>query len=282
MPQEFLTRFAPSPTGYLHRGHAYSALLAYRRAQSENGRFLLRIEDIDMSRSRPAFIDGIKEDLAWLGLSWETPVRQQSEHMKTYEEALDRLQHMGLLYPCFCSRSNIKAAIKDTLKIKEGPDGPLYPGTCRHLSDEEIRVRWSKGQKYAWRLNMGNALAHIQRPLTWFDEIHGSQLAKPEIFGDVILARKDTPTSYHLAVTLDDHIQKISHVIRGMDLFDATHIHVLLQELLGLAQPVYHHHPLIMDKDRGGKLAKTKGSLALKDLRDQGLTADEIIESTGL
>lgn len=266
------TRFAPSPTGYLHLGHAYSALLCADLGQ----RLILRIEDIDQGRCRPEFIDGIYEDLAWIGLSWENPVRIQSQHMDEYRQALNKLEDQGLLYPCFCTRKEIQAEINQAGHAPHGPDGVLYPGTCRHLNLSEQEELIAKGKSFALRLDMDKATQQTG-PLTWHDRLKGPQHATPEIFGDVVLARKDTPTSYHLSVTLDDHLQGISLVCRGEDLFHASHIHRLLQALLGLDVPDYHHHSLLCGED-GKRFAKRDKSLTLRSLRNQGLSAQDVLQ----
>lgn len=281
-----VTRFAPSPSGELHLGHAFSALSAWQAAGGDRRRFILRIEDLDPGRARPEFEKAIYEDLAWLGLSWETPVRRQSEHMDEYRTHLDALAEMGLLYPCFCTRSEIKAEIKAAASaphISQGPDGPHYPGTCRHLDPATRQARQDAGDAFALRLDMEKALKlATQRcgPLSWTDAIKGEVEARPELFGDVVLARKDVPTSYHLAVTVDDHVQGIALVVRGEDLFEATHVHRLLQALLRFDTPQYHHHRLIVD-ETGQRLAKRDQATALKTLRNKGATAQEILTRLG-
>lgn len=274
------TRFAPSPTGYLHLGHAYSALMAYEAAKAAGGRFILRIEDIDQGRCRPEYEDAVYEDLAWLGLTWEEPVRRQSEHMDDYKAALDRLGDLGLLYPCFCTRKDIQAEINEAFGAPHlapaGPDGPIYPGTCRHLSTAERQEIIAAGEPFALRLDMEKALDFVQgRTLVWTDLDEGDIPAQPQIFGDVVLARKDTPTSYHLSVTVDDSLQGITHVVRGEDLFSATHVHRLLQEILGFETPIYRHHGLLNAPD-GRRLAKRDKAETLKSMRENGLTPDEV------
>ncbi len=269
-----VTRFAPSPTGFLHLGHAYSALFAFAAAKDARGRFLLRIEDIDPSRCRPAFEQQIYEDMAWLGLVWDVPVRRQSEHMDAYRHALSVLQARHLTYPCFCTRKDIEAEIEAAGGAPHGPDGPVYPGTCRHLSADERSARIAANAPHATRLDMDAALSCTEA-LIWHDLGIGERLAVPEKFGDVVLARKDTPTSYHLAVTLDDHLQGVTLVTRGMDLVEATDIHRLLQSLLDLDVPTYHHHPLLLGPD-GRRFAKRDQSQTLKSLRDEGVTAEDI------
>lgn len=275
-----ITRFAPSPTGYLHLGHAYSACLA-ARAAGPDGSFLLRLEDIDATRCTQTFRDAVIEDLHWLGLRWPEPVRYQSHHLDDYAAALTTLRDRGLLYPCFCTRRDILAEIGDIHRAPHGPDGPHYPGTCRSLSPTEQTDRMSGGQPYALRLNMTEALRQISDPLRWHDSRAGWQTASPQMFGDVVLARKDTPTSYHLAVTLDDARQGITLVTRGEDLFAATHIHRLLQALFDLPVPSYDHHPLLCGPD-GKRYAKRDHSLTLRTLREQGETPSEIMSRLGL
>jgi glutamyl-Q tRNA(Asp) synthetase len=263
-----VTRFAPSPTGRLHLGHAYAALFAATRARRDGGRFLLRIEDIDATRCRREFVDAILEDLDWLGLAWEEPVRRQSEHMDDYRAAIERLEAMGVLYPCFCTRKDIAAEIARAGGAPHGPDGALYPGICRGLDASTRAARRAAGTAYALRLDVVRALA-ITGPLTWRDEAAGEIAADPLSLGDVVLARKETPTSYHLAVTLDDHLQGVTTVTRGTDLFHATHVHRLLQALLGLDVPRWHHHRLLRDAS-GERLAKRAGAPTLQLLRARG------------
>ena len=297
---EIVTRFAPSPTGLLHIGHAWSAILAHDRAREAGGRFLLRIEDIDGTRSRPEFIAAILRDLEWLGLSWDGPVLLQSQRLSVYAEALERLKAMGLLYPCFCTRAEIAAS----LSAPHGDAGPVYPGTCRHLASSE-RDRRMAVEQHAWRLDMAKAIAALtpvtpdlfrgppgsveQNPegrlpaakwmpeqvrhdgeLVWHDEIAGDISPTPEIHGDVILARKDAPASYHLAVTVDDAAQNITHIVRGRDLFAATHVHRLLQALLDLPTPIYRHHALLADAT-GERLAKRNKAPTLESMREAGV-----------
>ena len=269
-----VTRFAPSPTGHLHLGHAFSALFAWNAARENGGRFLLRLEDIDRGRCRPEFADAILEDLAWLGLDWDGPVRRQSEHFADYEAALRRLDAMGVLYPCFCTRRDIEAEIAAAGSAPHGPDGPIYPGICRHRSPDERAARIAAGQPYALRLDVGKA-ADIAGELTWHDRGAGTLRADPLRHGDVVLARKDTPTSYHLAVTVDDDLQGVTLVTRGQDLMAATDIHRLLQALLGLHVPDYHHHPLLTGPD-GRRYAKRERSLTLAALREAGHSAEAV------
>jgi glutamyl-Q tRNA(Asp) synthetase len=269
-----VTRFAPSPTGYLHLGHAYSALIAWRAAREAGGKFLLRIEDIDLTRCRPEFTAAIVEDLAWLGLDWDGAVRRQSEHFDDYEAALDRLDVAGVIYPCFCTRAAIAAEIARAGEAPQGEEGPVYPGTCRDLPAEERLCRIAAGESFALRLDVARALARTG-PLDWEEYDHGTIAARPELLGDVVLARKDVPTSYHLAVTVDDALQGVTLVTRGADLFAATHIHRLLQALLDLPVPRYRHHRLLTDAS-GKRFAKRDKALTLRALREAGRAPAEL------
>src|SRR5579883_605965 len=271
---DIVTRFAPSPTGYLHLGHAHSALMGWQAARAAGGRFLLRIEDIDGGRCRPEFADAIEEDLAWLGIDWDGPVRRQSQHLEDYGAALHRLETQGLLYPCFCTRAEIKAEIARMNAAPHGPEGPLYPGTCHLLAREERAARMAKGEPFALRLDMAGAVARTG-PLWWEDRRAGRVDAEPAEHGDVVLARKDAPTSYHLAVTVDDAIQGVTLVTRGEDLFAATHIHRLLQALLDLPTPRYWHHKLLTDA-AGRRYAKRDRALTLRALREAGRSSAEV------
>ncbi len=294
------TRFAPSPTGRLHLGHAWSAIQAHDFAREQGGRFSLRIEDIDGTRARPEHVEVILRDLAWLGLEWDGPVTFQSRRLGLYQAALDRLRAMGLLYPCFCTRADIAAS----LAAPHGPEGAVYPGTCRGLAAPDL------ARPHCWRLDVERALASLPLPageregaraegvgrergsaeptaplpsaasrlppsprrgegLFWHDAFAGRIPADPRAQGDVVLARKDAPASYHLAVTVDDADQAITHVIRGVDLFAATHVHRLLQALLGLPTPEYRHHPLLLGPD-GQRLAKRHGAPSLEAMRLAG------------
>ncbi|MFN7051285.1 MAG: tRNA glutamyl-Q(34) synthetase GluQRS [Gemmobacter sp.] len=280
----FVTRFAPSPTGPLHLGHAFSALLGFDMAQAAAGRFLLRIEDIDQSRSRPAWEAQIYDDLRWLGIAWETPVMRQSDRMPAYQAALDDLWVRGLLYPCSCTRRDIEQALsapQEGVAHAHGPDGPVYPGTCRH------RPRGPRPRDAVLRLNMAAALEICGE--TRFTET-APELARTittpaqdylQGIGDIVLARREMGTSYHLSVVIDDAAQGISHVVRGADLFEATRIHILLQRLLGLPQPVYHHHRLIRD-DSGKRLAKRDDARALAKYRAEGAAPADIRQMVGL
>jgi glutamyl-Q tRNA(Asp) synthetase len=248
------TRFAPSPNGFLHLGHAYAAIVAHDLARARDGEFLLRIEDIDGTRSRPELVDEFLADLGWLELGWDGAVVFQSQRTASYAAAAERLKAMGLLYPCCCTRAEVAAAA-----TQFGPDGPLYPGTCRGKSVHG---------DVAWRLDMARAAA-LAGPLEWRDELAGTQRAMPETFGDIVLLRKEYPASYHLAATLDDAADGITLVTRGADLFAASHVHRLLQALLGLPVPLWHHHGLLVEAG-GRKLAKRRGSPSVADLRRSG------------
>ncbi len=269
-----VTRFAPSPTGYLHLGHAHSALVGWRIARQAGGRFLLRIEDIDGARCTPEFEAAILADLAWLGLDWEQPPRRQSDHMADYAAALARLDGLGLLYPCFCTRKDIRAEIEGAGQAPHGPDGPLYPGTCRTLDAEVRGAHMAHGRAYALRLNVAKALASAG-PLTWRDRERGELAADPASLGDVVLARKEIAASYHLAVTLDDADQGITLVTRGEDLFHTTHVHRLLQALLDLPVPEWQHHGLITGTD-GARLAKRSDAQSIRALREAGQSPAEV------
>lgn len=263
-----ITRFAPSPTGRLHIGHVYSAFFAYELAMQNDGRFILRIEDIDKERCHKKYEDGIYEDLSWLGLKWETPVRRQSEHMDEYKSALKKLEDKELLYPCFCTRKEIREEAKRSGSAPHGPEGVLYPGICKTLSKTEIEDKMQRDIPFAMRLDLNKALTQIDKPLYWHDEGKGKQLAEPEILGDAVLARKDISASYHLSVCLDDHLQEISLVTRGDELFYASHLHRVLQELLDLEVPQYHHHKLLLD-EKGDKLSKRENAACtIQSLRE--------------
>ncbi len=275
----FVTRFAPSPTGRLHKGHAFSALTAWRAAEDAGGRFLLRIEDIDPTRCRPEFEAGIYEDLAWLGLDWETPVRRQSDHLADYAAVVEALDGRGLLYRCFRTRKEILDAIGDA---PHGPAEAARPGP--HPVEEEARLL-AEGRPFAWRLSLDRARealgGAVWDALSFIEEGSGPDgetgriKARPETAGDVVLARKDAGTAYHLAVTHDDALQGVSHVIRGQDLFEATHIQRLIQALMGWPAPVYRHHRLLAGPD-GRRYAKRDRSVTLAELRAGGLTSDQL------
>jgi glutamyl-Q tRNA(Asp) synthetase len=281
-------RFAPSPNGYLHLGHALSALIDFEMARALGGRFLLRIEDIDATRCKPEFETAIYEDLSWLGIAWEEPVRRQSENLDAYAQALDKLRAEGLIYPSFESRGDIAQYVAQHRHVQwpHDPDGaPLYPGLSKKLSLEE-RERCLASEPYALRLDMNAAIARVGA-LTWVEtgadpkQDHETRMAEPEKWGDVVLARKDTPTSYHLSVVVDDALQGITHVVRGQDLYQATSVHRVLQALLAFHPPLYHHHRLILDAE-GKKLSKSTGATALRELRRQGKTPADIRRVVGL
>ena len=288
MTRDPTTRFAPSPNGHLHLGHAYSALLNWDLARKSGGCFLLRMEDIDVGRSRPEFEDGIYDDLEWLGIEWETPIRRQSEHFNEYRQALDQLDELGVLYPCFCTRKDIMAEIAHSDTAPHGPLGVIYPEICRELSQSERARRFEAGDGHALRLNVQKAWEIVadgtSDPIVW-QEVSGDktvdQVCDLTQLGDVVLARKDIPTSYHLAVTLDDHLQGITLVVRGEDLFFATHVHRLLQALLGLDTPQYLHHKLI-EGPEGDKLSKRRDAPTLKALREDGATPADVRRMVGL
>jgi glutamyl-Q tRNA(Asp) synthetase len=273
-----VTRFAPSPTGYLHLGHVRSALAGWRAARDDGGRFLLRLEDIDRSRCRDEYAAAIIEDLSWLGLDWDGPVRRQSEHFDDYRAALDRLERLGVLYPCFCTRREIQAEIARAGGAPQDDLGPPYPGTCRHLAPAGRLAKQRAACDFALRLDVARAL-ELTGPLDWMEEGSGAPhcvAADPGTLGDVVLARKDTPTSYHLAVTVDDALQGVTLVTRGQDLAPSTHIHRLLQALLGLPTPRYRHHPLLTDAT-GRRLAKRDRALTIRAMRADGLRPSAIM-----
>ena len=277
-PDEIVTRFAPSPTGYLHLGHVRSALEGWRAAREAGGRFLLRLEDIDHTRCRVEFADAIIDDLRWLDLDWDAPIRRQSEHIADYRSALTRLENDGLLYPCFCTRREIQAEIARSGGAPQaGPGGEIsipYPGICRGLTASERAERAALATDYALRLDVTAALARTG-PLAWFEDAR-RVTADPAALGDVVLARKEFPTSYHLAVTLDDALQGITLVTRGVDLFAATHTHRLLQALLDLPTPRYRHHPLLTDA-QGRRLAKRDSAMTVRAMREAGMTRAAIL-----
>jgi glutamyl-Q tRNA(Asp) synthetase len=283
-------RFAPSPNGYLHLGHAYSALLNFDLACDSAGRLLLRIEDIDSSRCRAEFEEAIYQDLRWLGVNWESPVRRQSEHLQDYRQALEKLTALGLVYPAFESRAEIARLVAEQERQApwpRDPDGvPLYPGTARSFSPDERARLLQSGAPYVLRLDMAAACRRVGE-LSWRERGEGPAgetgiiAAQPAAWGDVIIARKETPTSYHLAVAVDDALQGVTDVVRGQDLFWSTSIHRLLQQLLGLPQPAYRHHRLILD-EAGQKLSKSTQATGLRELRAQGLTSADIRRAIGL
>jgi glutamyl-Q tRNA(Asp) synthetase len=283
-------RFAPSPNGYLHLGHAYSALLNFDLARESGGRLLLRIEDIDATRCKPEFEAAIYQDLAWLGMAWETPVRRQSEHLAEYRQVLEKLSSEGLVYPAFESRAEIAALVAQRearAPWPRDPDGaPLYPGAAKSLSPEKRARLLERGIPYALRLDMAAACARVS-DLGWIehgrgpDGETGAVTARPQAWGDVILARKETPTSYHLSVAIDDALQGVTDAVRGQDLFWSTSVHLLLQRLLGLPQPAYRHHRLVLDGE-GRKLSKSSAATGIRELRAGGATPADIRRLVGL
>lgn len=287
MPPVF--RFAPSPNGYLHLGHALSALINHDMAKAADGRLLLRIEDIDITRCRPEFEKSIHDDLAWLGIEYEHPVRRQSEHTDAYAQALDRLKEMDLVYPAFMSRGEVKRFVADEeargRDWPRDPDGaPLYPPDDRKLPRAEAEARIAAGDQHVWRLDMAEALATASSALSFIETgpAHAGTLTlDPSVWGDVMLWRWDAPSSYHLSVVVDDALQGVTHVVRGLDLFAATPVHRLLQTLLDLPAPIYHHHRLILGED-GRKLSKSQGDTALSALRSAGLSPIDIRRRVGL
>lgn len=278
------TRFAPSPTGYLHLGHAYSALQAWDFAKEQGGELVLRIEDTDLSRARPEFEAAIFEDLKWLGLEWKEPVRKQSEHFDDYEKAVTELTNKGLTYPCFCTRKEIQKEVEASGRAPHGPDGPIYPGTCRDLSQDQRRERMESGATSSLRLDVARSVAALEQagalPLHFATLENGKESSvevDPFLFGDIVIARKGTPTSYHVSAVYDDALEGITHIIRGEDLLAATHVQRVLQALWGYAPPIYSHHPLVRD-ETGRRLAKRDKDLTLQEMRASGLTPDEVRE----
>ncbi|WP_367873592.1 tRNA glutamyl-Q(34) synthetase GluQRS [Luteolibacter sp. Populi] len=270
-----VTRFAPSPTGYLHLGHAYAAMVARDLAHTAGGHFLLRFEDIDHNRVRPEYHTAAEEDLRWLGLEWDGPAIRQSERAAAYAAALEHLREEAVVYPCFCTRREIEEEITRMVSAPHGPEGALYPGLCRELPAGEASRRMAAGDHPAWRLDANRAL-ELTGPLTFTDLRHGILAVDPGLLGDVVLARKDIGTSYHLAVVVDDAFQGVTHVTRGEDLLPSTHVHRVLQALLGLAEPRYLHHRLVTDC-QGVRLAKRHDALSIRSLRESGLPPAEVL-----
>ena len=274
------TRFAPSPTGYLHLGHIYSALFARINAKLQGGRFLLRMENIDSDRCQPFYEDIIKKDLQWLGITWDGIIRRQSEHLEDYASALGKLKQMGVLYPCFCSRKKIQREVQESNRaphnVNAGFEATIYPGICRNLTLKTKKKKIENGIPYALRLNIERANQLVGN-IKWVDFDEGEIQATPSLFGDVVVARKDVQTSYHLAVTVDDHLQGINFVTRGQDLCQITHVHCLLQALLGYQTPQYRFHKLILNEN-GQKLSKRIESLSVNRLRDRGYTPSDIMD----
>jgi glutamyl-Q tRNA(Asp) synthetase len=271
-----VTRFAPSPTGELHLGSAYSAWTGWHRAREAGGTFLVRVEDTDIRRCRREYETAILADLKWLGFDWDGEVRRQSEHFATYGKVLDQLDQRGLIYPCFCSRAEIEREVAASANAPHGPDGPLYPGTCRHLPVQERRDRLAAGREHCLRLDSDRAAGQAG-PYHFVDESLGRIEGQPRLMGDFVIARKDTPTSYHLAVTVDDHLQGVTLVTRGMDVLPSTHVHGLLQKLLGYAAPQYAHHRLLTDAT-GRRFAKRDRDMTIRAMRESGMRPEEVID----
>lgn len=272
-----ITRFAPSPTGLLHLGHAYAARFAYDLAKQHGGRFLIRFEDIDVTRVREKYYGDIEDDLSWLGLEWSEKPLRQIDRLPLYMEALNRLKSLGVVYPCFCTRKEIQQEIEGMANAPHGPEGALYPGTCRKLSGGNDRLE--KGEAHCWRLDAKRA-AELAGEMTFDDQIKGRIDVDLSILGDVVLARKDIATSYHLAVVVDDAAQGITDVTRGEDLLASTHVHRVLQQLLELPEPRYHHHRLILDRE-GKRLAKRDDALSIRTLREQGKSPADVLAMIG-
>lgn len=270
-----VTRFAPSPTGLLHIGHVFSALEGWRLARDNRGRFLLRIEDIDRARCRDAFAQAILEDLAWLGIDWDGAVRRQSDHLGDYASVLAELQARRLVYPCFCTRRQIAREVELASAAPHGPLGLIYPGTCRTLAAAEAGARIAAGDHHAWRLDVARAVNETG-PLAWRTLDGRTMQVDAESAGDVVLARKDIPTSYHLAVTHDDHVQGVTVVTRGCDLAPATHVHCLIRRLMGWKEPLHHHHRLLLGED-GRRHAKRDRSVTVRSLREAGLPPEDVL-----
>jgi glutamyl-Q tRNA(Asp) synthetase len=276
-----VTRFAPSPTGYLHLGHVHAAYAAWTAARQAGGQFLLRLEDIDPQRCKPSFAAAILEDLAWLGLQWDGAVRVQSAHFGEYHGTLLALARRGLAYPCFCSRAEVAREAAASAAAPHAPDGaPLYPGTCRALTESQRAARVARGDLHAWRLDMAAALSAAPGPWRFHEAAQGWVDAAPAAFGDVVLGRRDAPASYHLCVTRDDALQGVTLVTRAMDLQPATHLHVLLQRLLGWNTPEYAHHALLLGPN-GARLSKRGGAPTVRDLRARGVSAFEVYGMAG-
>lgn len=274
-----LTRFAPSPTGHLHLGHVFAAKYAYDLAHQYDGEFLLRFEDIDTTRVREEYYQAIEEDLNWLGLEWSGIPLRQTDRLSAYTDALEELRSQHVVYPCFCTRREIQQEIDAMGNAPHGPEGALYPGLCRDIPREERERRINAGESHAWRLDTMAACKRVGE-LKFTDRLHGTIVVNPALLGDVVLARKDIATSYHLAVVVDDAYQGITDVTRGEDLLASTHVHRILQELLGLPEPVYHHHRLILDGE-GKRLAKRHDSLSVHVLKDRGQSPEAVMAMMG-
>ena len=277
MPRSVVTRFAPSPSGPLHVGHLLAALQARRLADAHGGRCLLRVEDIDTRAQHPEYLELMYEDLNWLGLKFDGEVMVQTRRFDVYGKVLENLRRMGLLYPCFCTRSEIKAQLAEMGRAPHATLGYLYPGTCSHLPDSEVQERLAAGVPHSWRLNMRRVQDLVGCPV-WHDMHRGTQRCVPTEYGDVVLARKDFPASYHLCVVVDDAAQGVTHVTRGADLFESTHIHRALQAVLGLPVPQYCHHSLLRDNS-GKRLAKRDGARSIASLRESGYSPQQVLDS---
>jgi glutamyl-Q tRNA(Asp) synthetase len=272
--EQCITRFAPSPTGYLHLGHLYAAIFARDLAAKNGGRFLLRFEDIDTTRVREHFYQATEEDLHYAGIQWDSEPLRQTDRFPQYAEALEQLKQLGVVYPCFCTRKDIERELKNLTRAPHGPDGLLYPGTCKHLTEEQVQQNLAEGKVPAWRLDAGKA-KELTGELTFSDSKRGTISVNHHLLGDLVLARKDIGTSYHIAVVVDDALQNITDVTRGKDLLESTHLHRILQTLLELPEPRYHHHDLVCDEN-GERLAKRNAALSIRELKEKGLTAKEL------
>lgn len=276
---KIITRFAPSPTNNLHLGHVYSARMAYDLAKKEGGNFILRIEDIDPNRCKPEFTEQILDDLVWLGLNWDGPIRKQSEHLDEYAEILAKLESMGVVYPCFCTNKEIREEIERAGQAPHAGEHILYPSICKSLSHQEREQKISQGESYAMRLDMDLAIektGHCHTPLTWQDK-DGEVIATPQELGDVVVARKDIgSTSYHISAVHDDHLQGVTHIVRGVDLLYTTPVHRILQALLGYETPLYHHHALLINPETGYRFAKRDNPMTIKMMREAGKTPEDV------
>lgn len=274
-----ITRFAPSPTNNLHLGHIYSARLGYEFAKHHGGQFVVRIEDIDHHRCKDEYTQQVLGDLAWLGLQWDGDIRYQSQHIKEYQDVIAQLDEMGVVYPCFCTKKEILAEIARAAQAPHAGEHIDYPGTCRNLSRAEVDKKMQAGVPYALRLNVAKAFDIIGHDLTWYDELAGDIAVTVDTVSDVVMARKDIgTTSYHISAVHDDYLQGVTHIIRGVDLFETTHIHVVLQALLGYPTPCYHHHQLLVDLETGHRLAKRNNSTTIKMIREDGKTPKDIFQ----
>lgn len=274
--EQIITRFAPSPTGSLHLGHVYAALFARDLAVKHGGIFLLRFEDIDTTRVREHFYSETEQDLRWLDIQWSGTALRQTSRFAVYQQALERLKELGVVYPCFCTRKDIQRELSNITRAPHGPDGPLYPATCKGLGAEDISTKIALGEEPCWRLDAEKA-QQLTGELTFKDARYGEIPVQHQLLGDLVLARKDIGTSYHIAVVIDDAFQNITDVSRGRDLLESTHLHRILQTLLALPEPRYHHHPLVCD-EHGERLAKRNAALSIASLREQGKQPAEVIK----